>query len=123
MDSPPPPSSSPPTSTPTPAPTPAPAIITSPFPDPPPASVPTTNAHNVFFNRPEQALWPDFTLQIDAATGARRTYREFVERVRDVGSVLAAGREKGGLGLGSGEEIVGILSDNSMASHIPYSRA
>ncbi|TFK68984.1 acetyl-CoA synthetase-like protein [Pluteus cervinus] len=87
-------------------------IIKSPFPDPPP--LPETNVHNIFFNRPEQAQWADFTLLIDAPTGKRRGYREFVERVRDAATALGAPVAEGGLGLRGEDEIVGIMSENSM---------
>ncbi|KAF5377931.1 hypothetical protein D9615_006730 [Tricholomella constricta] len=90
--------------------------LKSPYPDVPP--VPETNAHNVFFNRPEQAAWPDYTAQIDALTGTRRSFRELVERIRLGATALGTPASQGGqVGLrdgGGGDEIVGIMSHNSM---------
>lgn len=88
--------------------------IKSPYPDTPPT--PDLNAHHIFFNRPDQAEWPsDFTLHIDVKSGKKRTYREFVQRVRHGTTALGAPVSEGGLGLkGDDGEIVGIMSDNSM---------
>ena len=80
-------------------------------------SLPDTNFHHLLFNREDQKAWPDFTVQIDALTGRRRTYREFLARVRDGATALGSPIADGGLGLtGEDSEIVGIMSDNSMAS-------
>ncbi|KAF9459208.1 hypothetical protein BDZ94DRAFT_1268837 [Collybia nuda] len=88
--------------------------LKSPYPDVPP--IPELNAHHLFFGRPDQAEWPeDFTLHIDVKTGRKRTYREFVQRVRQGATALGTPVSDGGLGLTGGEgEIVGIMSDNSM---------
>ncbi|KAG6836000.1 hypothetical protein H0H93_012364 [Arthromyces matolae] len=81
------------------------------------ADVPTypeMNAHHIFFNRPEQAEWPDFTLHIDAKTGKKRTFRELKERVQFGATALGAPVADGGLGLrAENGEIVGIMSHNS----------
>ena len=76
---------------------------------------PETNAHYIFLQRPDQAQWPeDFTLHIDARTGKKRTYREFLERVRLGATALGAPLSEGGLGLrGEDGELVGIIGQNS----------
>ncbi|KAL0947846.1 hypothetical protein HGRIS_013907 [Hohenbuehelia grisea] len=81
-----------------------------------PPAAPDTNFYNILFNREDQKSWPDYTLHIDARTGRRRTYRQYLERVRDGATVLRAGVSDGGLGLAGEEhgEIVGIMSENSM---------
>ncbi|KAF8887153.1 hypothetical protein BD779DRAFT_1672909 [Infundibulicybe gibba] len=88
--------------------------IKSPYPDVPP--LPEMNAHHFFFNRPDQAEWPDYTIHIDPVTGFKRTYREFLERVYDGATALGAPVSAGGLGLrgGDGGEMIGIMSENAM---------
>ncbi|KAF8887154.1 hypothetical protein BD779DRAFT_1672910 [Infundibulicybe gibba] len=88
--------------------------IKSPYPNIPP--LPTTNSHDIFFNQPEQAEWPDYTVHIDSATGFKRTRREFNERVRDGATALGAPVSAGGLGLRGGDhgEMIGIMSENAM---------
>ncbi|KAG6901502.1 hypothetical protein C0995_011052 [Termitomyces sp. Mi166 len=82
------------------------------FPDVP--SFPEGNVHNVFFNRPDQAEWPDYTLHIDAKTGKTRTYREFKERVQLAATALGAPVSEGGLGLRPEDnEIIAVMSHNS----------
>ncbi|KAF8887155.1 hypothetical protein BD779DRAFT_1786298 [Infundibulicybe gibba] len=76
--------------------------IKSPYPDVPP--FPATNCHDIFFNRPDQAEWPDYTVHIDPATGFRRTRREFIERIRDGATALGAPVSAGGLGLRGGDQ-------------------
>ncbi|KAL0061959.1 hypothetical protein AAF712_011243 [Marasmius tenuissimus] len=83
----------------------------SPFPTPPPVA--DINAHHVFFNRPDQAQWPDFTFHIEAETGKKRMYKEFVARVKAGITALGTPVSEGGLGIESGE-MVGIMSENSM---------
>jgi len=52
---------------------------------------------------------------VDAATGQRRSFREFVERVRDGATALGSDLAQGGLGLRpENGEVVGILSENCM---------
>ncbi|KAG0706265.1 hypothetical protein DFH29DRAFT_980527 [Suillus ampliporus] len=81
------------------------------FPDLP--KVPESNVHNLLFNRPDQKKWPDYTLFVNAATGQRCSFREFVERVRDGATALGADVANGGLGLRpENGEVVGILSEN-----------
>ncbi|KAG6864934.1 hypothetical protein C0991_006285 [Blastosporella zonata] len=86
--------------------------LKSPFPDvPPPREI---NAHHIFFNRPEQAAWPDYTLHIDAKTGKKRTFRQFKERVQLGATALGAPISAGGLGIRADDgEIIGIMSHNS----------
>lgn len=81
------------------------------FPDPP--KIPESNLHHFFFDRPEQQDWPDYTLFVNAATGQQRSFREFVERVRDGATALGTDMTQGGLGLRpENGELVGILSEN-----------
>lgn len=86
--------------------------LKSPYPDPPPAV--DLNAHYAFFHRPEQAQWPDFTYQIDAATDKRQTFKQFVARVKAGATALGTPVADGGLGLMGSEEMVGIMSENSI---------
>lgn len=89
----------------------------SPFPDLP--NVPETNVHHLLLNRPDQQEWPDYTLLVDVATGQRRSFRNFVERVRDGATALGADVTQGGLGLRpENGEIVGILSENCLVCYI-----
>lgn len=82
---------------------------------PPPPDIPPQNIHNVLFNRPEQAHWPDYTLHIDALTGQTRSFRQFLERVRDGATAMSADVDQGGLGIRPGNnELVGLLTENSM---------
>ncbi|KAG7089545.1 hypothetical protein E1B28_011218 [Marasmius oreades] len=83
----------------------------SPFTVPPPP--PDVNIHHVFFNRPEQVDWPDFTYYIDAATDKRQTYKGFVAKVKASISALGMPILEGGLGFEVGD-IIGIMSENSM---------
>ncbi|KAG0708431.1 hypothetical protein DFH29DRAFT_870960 [Suillus ampliporus] len=76
-------------------------------------TVPEPNIHDFLFNRPEQQDWSDYTLYF---TGQRRSFREFVDRVRDGATALGADVAQGGLGLRpENGEIVGILSENCPA--------
>jgi len=87
--------------------------IKSLFPDPP--KVPQSNVHHLLFNRPDQKEWPDYTLFVDVATDQRRSFREFVERVRDGATALGADVVQGGLGIRPEDgEVVGILSENCL---------
>jgi hypothetical protein len=87
--------------------------LKSPYPDVPPT--PEMNVHHLFFSRPDQAEWKDYTLQIDGETGKQRTFREFVDRLQLGLAVLGAPEAEGGLGLDTQNgEIVGIMSPNSM---------
>ena len=90
------------------------------FPDPP--KVPESNVHHLLLNRPDQKEWPDYTLFVNVITGQRRSFREFVERVRDGATALGADMSQGGLGLRpENEEVVGILSENCLVRCIPHS--
>jgi hypothetical protein len=87
------------------------------YPEPPP--IPDLNVYHVLFNRSDQKGWPNYTLHIDAVTGEKRTYRDFVERVQDGATALGTSVADGGLGLrAEDKELVGILSENSMASWV-----
>ena len=98
--------------------------LKSPFPDVP--SSPEMNVYHMFFHRPEQAAWKDYTLHIDAKTGKRRTFREFLQRAQLGMTALGTPVTDGGLGLGTWEvpELIGIMSHNSMvcffSSHAMY---
>ncbi|KAG2147414.1 uncharacterized protein EDB93DRAFT_1250560 [Suillus bovinus] len=81
------------------------------FPDLP--KVPESNVHHLLLNRPDQREWSDYTLFVNVATGQRRSFREFVERVRDGATALGADVTQGGLGLcPENGDLVGILSEN-----------
>jgi hypothetical protein len=86
------------------------------YPDVP--NVPAQNIHHIVFHRADQMDWENYTLHIDAATGTKRTYREFHERVIDGATALGSPISVKGLGLqgenGGDSEIVGILGENSM---------
>ena len=98
------------------------AIIKSFYPEPPAA--PDLNAHYSFFKRPDQAQWPaDFTLHIDALTGEKRTYKEFLARVNDLASALGGPVDNGCLGLGRPGEKVGIMMENSSVRYAPRALA
>lgn len=91
--------------------------LTSPYPGLP--ELPEANAYYTFFKRPEQAEWPDFTLHIDARTGQRRRYREFVKRIEDLATSFATPTSRGGLGFKEEGELVGIFSENCMVREQP----
>ncbi|OAX33941.1 acetyl-CoA synthetase-like protein [Rhizopogon vinicolor AM-OR11-026] len=77
--------------------------------------IPEANVHHLLLNRPEQQDWPDYTLYVNATTGEQRSFRQFVERVRDGATTLGSGIEQGGLGIShENGEVVGILSENCL---------
>ncbi|KAJ6481213.1 hypothetical protein C8R47DRAFT_592592 [Mycena vitilis] len=83
--------------------------IKSSFPPLPP--LPEVNVHHIMFGRPDQAEWPDYTIHIEANTGRKRTYKQMSARVGLGATALGS---DGGLGLdGDGDEMVGLLGDNS----------
>ncbi|OAX33939.1 acetyl-CoA synthetase-like protein [Rhizopogon vinicolor AM-OR11-026] len=85
----------------------------SPFPGLP--KILESNVHHLLLNRPDQKEWPDYTLFVNVITGQRRSFREFVERVRDGATALGADMSQGGLGLRpENEEVVGILGENCL---------
>jgi hypothetical protein len=101
--------------------------LRSPFPEPPP--LPDVNAHYIFFKRPDQAEWPNYTVHIEPTTDTRLMYHDYVRNIEDLSTGLAAPLSEGGLGLqgweegvgaeavkAGGKEIVGILSENSSVS-------
>jgi len=82
---------------------------------PPLPQVPEQNVHHILLGRPEQQSWRNFTLQVDILTGERRSFREFLERVRDGATALETGTEHGGLEIRpENDEIVGILGENCL---------
>lgn len=82
---------------------------------PPLPHVPEQNVHHILLDRPDQKSWPDFTFQVDILTGEQRSFREFLERVRDGATALGTETKHGGLGIRSeNDEIVGILSENCL---------
>ncbi|KAG6917297.1 hypothetical protein DXG01_003138 [Tephrocybe rancida] len=86
--------------------------LKSPFPEVP--AYPEINAHHIFFNRPDQADWPDFTLHVDARTGKKRTFRQLKARVQLGATALGAPISDGGLNLRAEDgERIGIMSHNS----------
>lgn len=71
------------------------------------------NIHYMMFKRPDQAQWPeDFTIHIDAVTGEKRSFREFVARVYDLTTALGGAPSDGCLGMNT-EDKVGVLMENS----------
>ena len=87
----------------------------------PPLSTPTTNYYDWLLGNPALKSWPDFTLHIDAVTGERRQVRDVLERFEHAATALAASPTDGGLGLGAGEQVVGILSQNCLVRpKIPF---
>ncbi|KAJ7641374.1 hypothetical protein FB45DRAFT_900036 [Roridomyces roridus] len=87
--------------------------IKSTFPPLPP--VPEVNVHHILFGRPDQAEWPDFNLYIEEKTGRKRTFKDLYKRIEGGATALGAPVAEGGLGLnGDGEEIVGLVGDNSL---------
>ncbi|KAJ7885769.1 hypothetical protein B0H14DRAFT_3082262 [Mycena olivaceomarginata] len=88
-------------------------LIKSFFPPLPP--LPEVNLHHVLFGRPDQAEWPDYTIQIEAKTGRKRTYKEMVHRIDLGATALSAKVSDGGLGLSAdGGEMIGLLGENSL---------
>jgi hypothetical protein len=86
-------------------------LLKSPYPEPPQTS--GSNIHHFVFHRPEQGDWPDYTLYIDAKTGRKTSFRQFVSLVQLGATALGAPVEDGGLGLHSeAGEMVGIISPN-----------
>ncbi|KAH7885512.1 hypothetical protein F5I97DRAFT_1810218 [Phlebopus sp. FC_14] len=82
---------------------------------PPPPNFSEQNVHHLLLNRPEQESWPDYTFQVNALTDEKRSFREFIERVRDGATALGSDTGHGGLGISPEKgEIVGILSENCM---------
>jgi hypothetical protein len=87
--------------------------LKSPYPDMPP--IPEANAHYMYFKRPDQAEWPDFTSLIDAQTGERRKHSELVKRIENLATALGMPVSQGGLGLRAEDgELVGIFSENCL---------
>ncbi|KAF8188280.1 hypothetical protein K438DRAFT_1907465 [Mycena galopus ATCC 62051] len=87
--------------------------IKSSFPPLPP--LPEVNVNHVMFGRPDQAEWPDYTIQIEEKTGRKRTYKEMINRIGLGATALGAKVSDGGLGLsGDGDEIIGLLGYNSL---------
>ena len=92
--------------------------LKSPYPDVPPQ--PNVNAHYIFFNRPGQADWPNFTVHIDVETGEEIMYDDFLERIRDLATGLGASVNEGGLGIRAEDnEMIGIMGENSSVSAEP----
>jgi hypothetical protein len=80
---------------------------------------PEANMYHYLRNRPnsDQQAWPDYTLHVDGITGYKRTYRQFLHRVRDGMTALASPASQGGLGLSASKgDMIGIFSDNCMVS-------
>lgn len=104
--------------------------IRSPYPDPPP--LPEVNAHYIFYKRPDQAEWPNYTMHVNPITGERKMFKDHLREIEDLSTALAAPLSEGGMALESwneqdraevvgkpGEskkEIVGIMGENSSVS-------
>ena len=85
-------------------------IFHSLLPPTPDSSLP--NAHHLFLNRPDQAEWEDYNLQVDAPTGKVRKWYEFKDRVK-----------RGATAFGDPSlfpceenEVIGVLSENCVVS-------
>ena len=70
------------------------------------------NAHHLFLNRPDQAEWEDYNLQVDGPTGKVRKWYEFKDRVK-----------RGATAFGDPSlfpceenEVIGVLSENCVVS-------
>lgn len=86
------------------------------YPDLPPLP-PSLNAYVPLGGRPEQDEWQDYTAHVEVVTGRTLSFFELRQRWDDVATALAAPVALGGLGLQpGGEEIIGIMSDNSSVS-------
>ncbi|KAF8553033.1 acetyl-CoA synthetase-like protein [Imleria badia] len=82
---------------------------------PPLPQIPPQNVHNILLNRPDQANWPDYPLQVNALTGASRSFRQFLEIVRDGATAMASDVDLGGLGIrAENGELAGVLCENSI---------
>ena len=83
---------------------------------PPIPDLPFPNAHHLFFNRPDQAEWQDYVIHVDAHTGEARKWYEFRDRVKRgataFGDPTIFPRKE--------NEIVGILSANSVVSFLSF---
>lgn len=89
--------------------------LKSPYPDPPP--LPDVNCEYIFFKRPDQAEWPNFTAHIDPETDERIMWRDFLARVEDLATGLGTSVSEGGLGLRREDgHVIGILGENSSVS-------
>lgn len=84
--------------------------------------IPEDNVHHLLFNRTDQQDWPDYTLYVNATTNEQRSFRQFIERVRDGATALGSDIEHGGLGISQENgEIVAILSENCLVRFYPTS--
>jgi len=82
---------------------------------PPLLPIPPQNVHNVLFHRPVQDTWPDYPLHINGLTGATRSFRQFLEIVRDAATAMTSDVNLGGLGIRpQNDELIGLLCENSM---------
>lgn len=87
--------------------------IKSPYCDLPAA--PDANVFHYLWDRADQASWPrDLTLYIEAKSGRKWTYQEFRERVWAGATALAAPISQGGLGIQAKDEVVAIISQNTV---------
>ncbi|KAJ7063853.1 hypothetical protein C8F01DRAFT_1129568 [Mycena amicta] len=70
--------------------------------------IPDVNVYTLMFGRPDQAEWPDFTLQIDDKTGRKRSFKDAPKTIALAATALD------GLGLRTdSEEIIGLIGNNS----------
>lgn len=96
--------------------------VKSPY--PPVPDLPDLNYFTLLFETSPGKDHPqDYVVQVDVETGEKRTYREFVDRIRDCATGLAAPVEQGGLGIkhDAGEqEIVAIFSPNCLVCSDTY---
>ena len=91
--------------------------LKSPYSDVPPQQ--NVNADNLFFNRPSQVYWPNFTIHImiDVETGEEITYDEILVRIRDLATGLGTSMDQGGSDTRSEDkDMIGIMGENSSVS-------
>lgn len=92
-------------------------LITSVYEDIPPWT--GQNYHDIALGGPTVSSTTDYTLQIDGITGKKRTLRQFLDRIADGATALAAPRGIGGLGLKPSDGFVGIMSENCLVRRYP----
>lgn len=91
----------------------APHVTTSPYGPLPP--LPETNFVYTALHAPSPPRPPlpdDYITHIDGITGEKRSLKQFIARIGEVGGALCAPKDQGGLAIRPGEQVVGLLSDN-----------
>jgi hypothetical protein len=92
-------------------------VITSPLGPLPP--LPETNFVYALLHSPSPPRPPlpdDYVTHIDGITGEKRTLKQLIARIAEVGAAFCAPQNKGGLAIQPKEQVVGLLSDNCIVS-------